>query len=145
MQGAVVEELVPPWTVTLSHSPTLISDTTSIPILPQYLQAEPGFFKDVTAQLLFRCFRNVGPLVSVRMNVDILVGDQRRTAVVEYWKEEHANSARLLKNTMHKSLKTRPAFSLRTYDPYRLRCSVRPSHPQSLSVPMLSIIFTIGI
>ncbi len=116
--------------MTLSHSPTLTSDTTSIPILPQYLQAEPGFFKDVTAQLLFRCFRNVGPLVSVRMNVDI--GDQRRTAVVEYWKEEHANSARLLKNAMHKSLKTRPAFSLRTYDPYRLRCSVRHSPSESV-------------
>lgn len=127
MHETVVVNSVPRWTMILSHSPILASPRPPDPILSQYLQTDPSFFTPtMTPQVLFRYFRNGGPLVSVRMNVDI--GNKKRVAVVEYWDEGHANTARIKKNTLHKKLRSRPAFSLRTFDPCSLRCSVRHMH-----------------
>lgn len=128
MQGALVTNHTPPWKMVLSHSPTLASSTPSVSIFSQYLQTCPGFFTpDLTTQLLFRFFRPAGPLVRVRMNVN--VGSQKCTAVVEYWNESHANTARLHQNALHNRMRSRPAFSLRTFDPCSLHCSVRHTRP----------------
>ncbi|KAI0793089.1 hypothetical protein BC629DRAFT_347750 [Irpex lacteus] len=127
MQGALVADHTPPWKMVLSHSPSLDHPTPSAPFFPQYLQTTPAFFTpDLTPQLLFRWFRTAGPLVSVRMNVD--VGSMKGTAVVEYWHESHANAARLKENALHTKTRTRPKFVLRTFDPCSLHCSVRRTH-----------------
>lgn len=125
MQETLIIKPMPQWTMILSHSPTLASTAPSDSMLSQYLRTDPSFFtSNMTPQLLFKCFRPAGPLVSVRMNVD--VGNKERTAVVQYWNERHANSARMRKNGLHKKIQrgTRPPFSLRTFDPCILHCSV---------------------
>lgn len=127
MQESVIQDAVSPWIMVLSHCPTLESAIPSALMYSQYLQADPAFFSsEVTTQLLFRYFRTAGPLVSVRMNVEI--GGGKRTATVEYWNELHANEARNARNALHKKMRNRPAFSMRTYDPRSLRCSVRHSY-----------------
>lgn len=124
MHETVITNTVPQWTMILSHSPTLATPRPSDSILSQYLQTNSDFFTSkTTPQVLFKYFRKAGPLVSVRMNVDI--GNKKRAAVVKYWNEKDANAARIKKNTLHSMLRSRPAFSLRTFDPHRLRYSVR--------------------
>lgn len=125
LQGEYVKSLLPPWGLSLSHSPTFEKATFPEPPLPQYLAAQPGFFADptVNAQLLFRCFRNAGPLVSVQTGVNLVA--QEYTAVIQYYSEDHANLARAKENMKHSRLRSRPQFSLSSYDPFSLRCSVR--------------------
>ena len=75
-----------------------------------------------TAQKVFQWFRHAGPLVSVRVNVDI--GFPERTCILEYWEEEDAQYARTHCHTLHSSLKGMQPFTLRTFNPATLLCSV---------------------
>ncbi|KAI0094094.1 hypothetical protein BDY19DRAFT_920801 [Irpex rosettiformis] len=123
LQGQPFAYLNPPVTMVLSHSPTLEEAMPSNRLFPQYVKADPDFFlgEPVTAQLAFRYFRNAGPIASLRVDVDI--GDQQRTVTIEYFKEEHAKKARQRKNNLHSKLRSRPKFTLTTYDPCSLHCS----------------------
>ncbi|KAI0088663.1 hypothetical protein BDY19DRAFT_179441 [Irpex rosettiformis] len=125
IQGAYAAQLRPPWALVLSHSPTLEKPSPSPRLFPQYLKFEENSFLDgtVTMDQLFRWFRVAGPLASVKM--DVYVGNSQRTATVEYFREEHANFARMTTNGLHRKLRNRAKFSLRTYNPYSLRCSAR--------------------
>lgn len=124
LQGADVADLQPPWRLSLSHSPTFEKATFSKPPLPQYLATEPEFFTDSTInpQLLFRCFRNAGPLVSVQTGVDI--AGQQHTAVIQYFMEKHATLARGKRNMIHSRLESCAQFSVHSYDPFSVQCSV---------------------
>ncbi|KAI0088649.1 hypothetical protein BDY19DRAFT_178352 [Irpex rosettiformis] len=125
LRGAPISDVDPPCTMVLSHSPTgesALPDPSSR-IFPQYLKADPEFFQDskITLQLLFKWFRTAGPIVSIR--TDVGVGKEEHRIVIEYWKEEHARLAHTKRNDLHKQLRKRSAFYLRTYDPYSLHCS----------------------
>lgn len=129
------------WTIRLSHSPTLEKATPSRRLLPQYTQCDSDiFFKDgLPMEIVFKWFRTAGPIVSIRKEVNL--GQSPHTLVVEYWHEDHANFARMMSNALHKNLKKRPAFTLRTYDPWSIRCTVR-SHRFSYPVRSLTVIIS---
>lgn len=119
-----VRYVLPPVIISLSHTLDVTEPPRIGRLFPQYVKADPGFFtKAVAAQTAFAWFRNAGPLAYVRTDVDI--GDEQRTIVVEYFEEEHARFARNKTNALCKALKKRPKFTLRTYDPCTLCCSVR--------------------
>lgn len=124
LQGAALPGVHPPFILNLSHSPLLQSATPTHRLLPQFVHTDMGNHPvlDFTAQQAFQYFRQAGPLVSVHVDVD--VGRGRRTCVVEYWHEEHANHARLnarmLQADTEEPPKVLPFFCLRTYDPCNL-------------------------
>ncbi len=125
LHGQPIESLDPSWTLVLSHSPTAEEDLDVVfdRPFPQYMKMEPdsclGDAFDMRSA--FRCFRTAGPLVSVRVDVD--VGEPQRTIVVQYFKEEHANFARERGNALHRSLR-QCKFTLQSFDPCNLHCSV---------------------
>ncbi|KAI0698131.1 hypothetical protein BC835DRAFT_691327 [Cytidiella melzeri] len=123
LQGAVVANSGPPWTMVISHSPTLEPALPTHRIFPQFVKTygTAGHIGDESPQTVFRWFRRAGPLVSVRTNVN--VGYPERVIVVEYWNEDDANWARMEKNALHEGMQHRPAFILRTYDPCSLYCA----------------------
>ncbi|KAI0793062.1 hypothetical protein BC629DRAFT_343333 [Irpex lacteus] len=133
----------PVWRMILSHSATLATPAPLDPILSQYLHTDPTFFTKVKAQEIFQLFRQAGPLVSVRLNVDI--GNNVKTAIVQYWYEDHANTARIKYTTMHKKKKQRPPFSLRTFDPCGLHCSVSCIHVSHRAFPDKYLSFFQGV
>lgn len=127
LQGAAMDAVEPPVIFILSHSPDLAKSSPEHRLLPQFVQSDKIYhpLRSATAQQLFRWFRSAGPLASVQTDVDI--GREHRTCVVEYWEEEHANHARLHCGSLTTEFKTMPAFSLRTYDPCNLYCTVSQS------------------
>lgn len=121
--GKPLPRVSPPLIIYLSHSLTSEEPPTTGRVYPQYLKARPEFFqKGITPQNVFSWFRNAGPLVSVHIDAD--VGDEQRTIVIEYFEEEHANVALSKTNSLCKQLKKRPKFTLQTYDPCSIHCSV---------------------
>ena len=125
LQGTLVTDVKPPWKMVLSHSPTLEPSLPSQRIFSQYIRLNGipyNLTEGVTPQRVFRWFRSAGPLVSVRTNVD--VGYAQRAIVLEFWNEAHAKLARKLKNAVHADLRNILEFSLRTFDPYTLHCTV---------------------
>ncbi|KAI0088645.1 hypothetical protein BDY19DRAFT_178260 [Irpex rosettiformis] len=110
--------------VKLSHSPTMENPVPPRCPFPQYVlcESEEIFLnKNIDLEVIFRWFRTAGPLISVRIISDI--GPYGRAVQLLYWTEEHANLARLKANSLHKKLQSRPTFSLRTYDPFSIRCT----------------------
>ncbi|KAI0811186.1 hypothetical protein BC629DRAFT_1037396 [Irpex lacteus] len=124
LHGHLVKTAYPIWILMLSHSPTAEEDSDMVfdRPFPQYMKMEPdsclGDAFDMRSA--FRCLRTAGPLVSVRVDVD--VGEQQRTIVVQYFKEEHANFARQMGNALHKRLR-QCKFTLQSFDPCSLHCS----------------------
>ena len=126
LQDTVVTDVNPPWKMVLSHSPTLEPTLPPQRIFSQYIRSNGiphNPIEGSSPQAMFKRFRSVGPLVSVRTNVDI--GYSQRAIVLEYWYEDDAKLARKMKNTVHTDLKDLPDFSLRTFDPCNLYCTVR--------------------
>lgn len=125
LQGCEILKSSSPWTMVLSHSPTLESAIPPSPLFPQFVKhnGTPLFMgKDTSPQAIFRWFRQAGPLVSVRTHVN--VGYSSQAVVVQYWNEEHANKARMQKNALHAEMARYPAFEVRTFDPCNLYCAV---------------------
>ena len=108
----------------LSHSPTS-KDCISPNRFSQYVKSAEQLFQSQldAAQLAFRCFRPAGPLATVRVDEDV---GQRQTITIQYFEEKHARSARLRLGSLHKKLRKK-AFTLVTYDPSSLHCSVSRS------------------
>ena len=117
-----------PWTLILSHSPLLEPPLPKVPILPLCVRPALGgggigrAWEDVDAQMVFTWFRNAGPLLSVRMNVDL--GYEAPSCVLEYWKEEHAQMARQFGRDIHTGAQSMTDFILRVFDPWNLYCAV---------------------
>lgn len=128
LQDTCVPGVNPPLKISLSHSPTLASSLPQDRLLCQFVQmpTNPGHpvLHGASPQNLFEIFRNAGPLVAVRVGVD--VGYPQPVCTVEYWKEEHANHARQAMRTIHESTRQSPQFMLRTFNPCKLYCTVSP-------------------
>ena len=125
LQDTVVTDVNPPWKMVLSHSPTLEPALPPQRIFSQYIRSNGiphNPIEGSSPQTIFKWFRSVGPLVSVRTNVDI--GYSQRAIVLEFWGATHAKLARGLKNKVHADLHSIPGFTLRTFDPYTLHCTV---------------------
>lgn len=125
LQDALVPGVSPPWRLSLTYSSELKSSLPQERLFPQFIKSavtpHPAL-DDANPQTLFRIFRNAGPLVSVRVGVN--VGYPQPSAVVEYWNEEHANYARKQKQSLHETTRDSPPFLLRTFDPCNLYCAV---------------------
>ena len=125
LQGLPVPGVEPPWHLSLSHSATLESPFPEKPLCAQFVKSIQGVHPlySATAQEIFRWFRNAGPLVFVRVNVD--VGYPQKTCLMEYWKEEDAQFAMENTRILHSGLKNKPAFNLRTITLWSVLCTVR--------------------
>ena len=114
------------WQMMLSHSPTIEQSEPTGPrkalFVLKYGRAG-NIREDLTPQMVFKWFRSIGPLVSVRTNATM--GDSRFATVIEYWDSNDAEVARAKTNSIHKALQNLPAFDLQFFDPLTLRCSVR--------------------
>lgn len=145
LQGTLLPRVTPPFLLDLSHSPQLDSTAPPDPLFPQYVHSDSAdhpLYK-ASAQDIFRCFRAAGPLVSVRVNID--VGRAHPACVVEYWEEAHANHARASCRTLCMTLAAgSPQFTLRTYDPCNLYCAVRGPVNLSSYLPYLILDKEIG-
>jgi hypothetical protein len=109
----------------LSHSPMLEDCLPDSRVLPQFIRNVTNgrhFLHSASPQNIFTWFRQAGPLVSVRN--DINVGHGYPTYALEYWNTEHAEFARNNCHMMHPALSNMKAFNLQTYDPCKLICSV---------------------
>ncbi|KAF7798254.1 hypothetical protein EIP86_009471 [Pleurotus ostreatoroseus] len=95
MSGMQVEGISPPWHLHLSHSPLLEDSLPDNPVLPLFLKCpdtERPFTVKHDAQAVFCWFRRAGPLVSIRLNVD--VGYEDSACVIQYWDKSYADFAR---------------------------------------------------
>lgn len=130
LQGEPVDGVNPPWSLVLSHSPTLESALPTCRRWPQRVvpdllpgQMWPGA---ITSQAIFRWFRSVGPLVSVRINMSM--GNSQNATVIEYWNKAHSDIAGAAPNLVHSailySIPRIPRLTLRFFDPCTVRCSV---------------------
>ncbi|KAI0793063.1 hypothetical protein BC629DRAFT_1508739 [Irpex lacteus] len=129
LQGETVDGVDPPWALALSHSPTLESVLPTgrrwpQRVIPNVLPGDtwPGM---TTAQTIFRWFRSVGPLVSVRMNM--AMGNSQNATVIEYWNKAHSDIAGAAPNLVHSamldSVPRVPRLTLRFFDLCSVRCS----------------------
>ncbi len=123
LQGAPIPGLAAPsLTLSLSHSPTLEEPVPEKPILPQFAKTATGKYRVQTAnaQQAFTWFRHAGPLVTVRVNVD--VGYSHFTCVLEFWEASHAITAAKAVKDISESIHEQ--FTLQTFDPFNLYCAV---------------------
>ncbi len=126
LQGQSVPDIYPPWSMILSHSPTLDSASPNGPRYPLYVfkgSSPANIMEGSSAQMVFRWFRSVGPLVSARS--DVTMGKLQVATTIEYWNSIHGEIARFKTNNIHEDLQQLPRFGLRFYSPCSLRCSVR--------------------
>ncbi|GJE93691.1 hypothetical protein PsYK624_098510 [Phanerochaete sordida] len=124
LQGIPVPNTNPRHNLKISHSPSLVSSVPFERLYSQYVKTKKVAGHPLllcTAQKVFHWFRHAGPLVSVRVDVDI--GFPGKTCVLEYWDEEHALYARAHCRFLHSSLHGMPPFILRTFSPTSLQCS----------------------
>ena len=124
MSGMQVESISPPWHLHLSHSSLLEDSLPEDPVLPLFLKcthSERPFTIKHDAQTVFGWFRWAGPLVSVRLNVDI--GYEDAACVIQYWDEAHADLAKKMVPNIH-LFTPRLKFTLHAYDPWNLYCTV---------------------
>lgn len=127
MSGMQVPDVNPPWHLVLSHSPSLVETLPKVPVLPFFLRQtdnEQPFRMKHDAQAVFCWFRRAGPLVSVRLDVD--VGYEGRACVVQFWHDQHAVYARSLGLEIHPFTRTLN-FDLQVYNPWNLYCAVSVS------------------
>jgi hypothetical protein len=125
LQGAIVPGTNPPFALQLSHSHLLLSTSPESPLFPQFVYADnkEHLLFSASAQDLFKWFRSAGPLVEIRVNLD--VGRQGLVCAVQYWDKGHAKYAQNNCCKLHMVLEAMSPFTLRTYDPHNLYCSVR--------------------
>ena len=127
LHGMTLEGVTPPYTLQLSHNASLDPPTpdASKRVLPQFVKcAGSHTLLAKNAQALFAFFRIVGPLVSVRANVD--VGYPMKTCTVEFWDANHARLAQSEVLTSINQVQENVA-TLQAFDPCDLFCSVRSS------------------
>lgn len=125
LQGAIVPGVTPPFCLALSHSPSLEECLPEDRLFHQFVKCTTNtrhVLYDSSAQDVFSWFRSAGPLVSVRVNVN--VGHAYATCVLEYWEDTHAQYARTHCRMMHPALAAMDHFSLRTYNPCTIFCTV---------------------
>ncbi len=124
LQGMPVPGLSPPWSLALSHSPFLQEPLPERPLLPLFVKTDVATHAVLiaNAQTVFTWFRATGPLVTVRVGVD--VGYAHPTCVLEYWEEQHAQTARLRGQDISMFTRGTMPFTLRVFDPLKLYCAV---------------------
>ena len=132
LNGLPIPHLDPPWNLQLSHSSSLDTALPTEALCAQFAKssAKTHPLLEANAQDIFRWFRPVGPLVTVRADVD--VGYPKRTCVIQYWDEKHATAAFKSPQGLHPDLLNMPQFVLRTFAP----CSVFVSVSQCFESPL---------
>jgi hypothetical protein len=125
LQGTIIPETDPPFALKLTHSHMLQGAAPPFPLFPQFVYTDNKEHPllHVSAQDIFKWFRSAGPLAEIRVNLD--VGRQGLVCAVQYWDEDHAKYAHMNCRKLHTALEAMPAFTLRTYDPCSLHCTVR--------------------
>ena len=102
------------------------SDSLAIPLLPlpQFIKCNPAHpFLHMNAQELFALFRAAGPLVSLR--VEVQVGYPNLVPVIHYWNiQDSRNAANILAFICAQREERMPIF-LQTYNPCNLYLPVR--------------------
>lgn len=139
LQGALIPDILPPFHLTLSHTSMLGSSLPNERILPQFAKGTPkahSILSSVSPQTIFTWFRPAGPLVSVRVRVDL--GFAYRTCTLEYWDENYARYARIHSRVLHPALADLKPFDLHTYDPTTLTCTVSTTPLLPLSLRLRS-------
>lgn len=126
LQNIEIPGVEPPYSLQLSHSPQIAPSVPSKPLFPQYVKSKilNHPIQLCTPQKLFQWFRHAGPLVYVRVGVDL--GFAERTCIFEYWDDVHAAYAQTHCRSLHTSLRGMKPFFLRIIVPTNLTCSVRP-------------------
>ena len=128
LSGLPVPGLIPSWVLTLSHMESLDSALPKDPLCAQFVKGSPTGIHGLqaaSAQRIFRLFRPIGPLVSVRTNIN--TGYPQRTCVIQYWNEKDADYARGPVREFSDIIRTMGPFTLRTFTQYNLLCSVSDS------------------
>lgn len=135
------------WQLNLSHNAKNDSTYPRTRNLPQFLFILDGLdpntsnvqdtnhpFRDGLSprQAIFKLFRRAGPLVSIRVGVEIGIGPP--TTVVEYWNAKDAEYATKHLPYLHRSMKGMRPFILRTFDPCKLYCAVSSPAHRNLSM-----------
>lgn len=125
LQDTEIHEVQPAYKLKLSHSPSLLSSAPPHPLFPQYVKSKTSNHPILacTPQKLFEWFRYAGPLVYLRVNVN--VGFPEPTVMLEYWDEVHAAYSHKNCRLLHPMLKNMKPFALRTIVPTNILCSVR--------------------
>ena len=130
LQGATVRVENSTYSLSLSHSPTLQRNLPQNSPYPQFIEGEADghhLLHNASPQDIFKWFRHAGPLMSV--NAGVRVGRNLTTCVIQYWDAVQAEYAERNCCTMNPELDNMAPFTLRTYDPCKLLCSVRSFIP----------------